>query len=255
MTNTLAPEIEALGFESQNPRGYKPKVTQDLSHQELKDTLISLLDANYHHLHPFNIKMHKGELSKEQVRGWIANRYYYQINIPIKDAYLMTKIPAQYRREWIKRIITHDGDTNDEGGIEAWLRLGEAAGLKREEMTEQQHLQAGVQYAVDAYVNYCRDMPWFDGIASSLTELFAPRIMKGRTFAFLEHYPWLEPSGLQYFKNRLTQAPREANHCLSILEAHATSAEMQQRVVDALFFKTQMLWSLLDAVMLGYPDE
>lgn len=248
------PTIEPLSLTPTRPRGYHPKITDALSDETLVELLVGVLEANYHHLHPFNVRMHEGTLSKAQVRGWIANRFYYQENIPIKDAFLLTKIPARFRREWLTRIVTHDGLAEGEGGIEAWLRLGEAAGMSRDELTGRTHLLPGVQFAVDAYVNWCRDKGWFEGVASSLTEMFAPRIMKGRTVAFEEHYPWLEPHGLAYFRARLRQAPKEATHALSIVHEYARTPETQQLVVDALKFKTDVLWCLLDAVMLGYPE-
>ena len=30
--------------------------------------------------------MNSGKLTKEQIQGWVYNRFYYQIAIPIKDA-------------------------------------------------------------------------------------------------------------------------------------------------------------------------
>jgi len=246
--------VEPLSLTSTRPRGYTPRITETLPHEALVEVLVSVLEANYHHLHPFNVRMHEGTLSKTQIRGWIANRFYYQENIPVKDAYLLAKLPARFRREWLTRIVTHDGVREGEGGIEAWLRLGEAAGISRDELTSHAHLLPGVRFAVDAYVTWCRDKPWFEGVASSLTEMFAPRIMKGRTVAFEEHYPWLEAEGLAYFRARVGQAPKEAEHALSIVREYARTPEAQQAVVDALKFKTDVLWCLLDAVMLGYPE-
>lgn len=245
---------EPLEFTSTHPRGYSPGITETLSEDALVEALVSVLEANYHHLHPFNVKMHEGQLSKAQIRGWIANRYYYQEHVPVKDAYLLAKIPARYRRQWLTRIVTHDGERDGEGGLEAWLRLGEAAQLPRTELSEHTHLLPGVKFAVDAYVNFCRDKPWLEGVASSLTEMFAPRIMKGRTVAFEKHYPWLEAEGLAYFRARVGQAPKEADHALTIIFEHARTPETQRQVVAALRFKTDVLWSLLDAVMVGYPE-
>ncbi len=42
---------------------------------------------SYHIHHPFNVMLNTGKATPEQVRGWVANRFYYQIAIPIKDAY------------------------------------------------------------------------------------------------------------------------------------------------------------------------
>lgn len=221
---------------------------------ELEQRLRGVLERNYHHLHPFNQAMHRGGLSKEQIRGWIANRFYYQQNIPVKDALLLAKLPLEYRRVWISRIYTHDGQGDDQGGLETWLALGDAAGIEREVLLDNSDVVPGVRFAVDAYVNFVRDQPWFDGVASSLTELFAPLIMRDRTAAFLEHYTWLAPDGLQYFRNRMSQAPREADHALAIVTKHATSRALEDRAVTALEFKCNVLWALLDAITTAYGD-
>ena len=132
----------------------------------------------YHDKHPFHVAMNEGQLSPEALRGWVANRFYYQCNIPIKDAAILSNCPLrEVRRAWIHRIVDHDGNAESEGGIEAWLRLGEACGLSRDELVHDRHLEPGVRFAVDAYVNFARTQPWPVAIASSLTELFAPDLM------------------------------------------------------------------------------
>ena len=139
--------------------------------------LRGVLERRYHHLHPFNQRMHRGELSREELQLWVANRFYYQINIPIKDALILSSCPErEVRQQWIQRIIDHDGGPGEEGGIEAWLRLGEAMGVNRQDLVGQRFLLPGVRFAVDAYVNFCRSRPWLEAVAASLTEMFAPLI-------------------------------------------------------------------------------
>ena len=65
---------------------------------------------SYHIHHPFNLMLNSGRATPEQVRGWVANRYYYQIAIPIKDAAVLSNCPdAAVRRGWVQRILDHDG--------------------------------------------------------------------------------------------------------------------------------------------------
>ena len=158
---------------------------------EFTRRLRGVLERRYHHLHPFNQRMHRGELSREELQLWVTNRFYYQVKIPIKDALILANCPEpEVRRKWIQRIVDHDGrDGGEEGGIEAWLRLGEAMGVGREEMVSHRRLLPGVRFAVDAYVEFCRSRPWLEAVAASLTELFAPLIVKERLAAILSHYP------------------------------------------------------------------
>src|SRR5436190_232499 len=222
------------------------------SRDEFVRRLRNVLERRYHHLHPFNRRMHAGELSSDELQLWVANRFYYQINIPIKDALILANCPEpEVRRAWIQRIIDHDGRPGEEGGIEAWLRLGHAMGVSREDLLAQRRLLPGVRFAVDGYVSFCRPQPWLEAVAASLTELFAPLIVQERLAAMLSHYRWVDPDGLQYFKNRLSQAPRDAEHALALVTERLRTREQQERAVAALEFKCDVLWCLLAAVERG----
>jgi pyrroloquinoline-quinone synthase len=203
----------------------------------------------YHDKHPFHLAMNAGKLSPEALRGWVANRFYYQRNIPIKDAAILSRCPSrEIRRTWIHRILDHDGDAQNEGGIEAWMRLGEACGVKREDLLQGRDLQPGVRFAVDAYVNFAQTAPWPVAIASSLTELFAPDLMAARLAAFEKFYPWIEATGLDYFRRRVTQARRDSDEALQITIEHCNTRELQEGAVEALQFKCDLLWAILDAI-------
>jgi pyrroloquinoline-quinone synthase len=210
----------------------------------------------YHDQHPFHRRMNAGELEPQQIRCWVANRFAYQAAIPRKDAAILANCPdRQVRRRWIRRIHDHDGTADGEGGIEAWLRLGEAVGLGREEMEDQRHVVPGVRFAVDAYVTFARTRPWVEAVASSLTELFAPDLMAERLAAFERHYTWIDPQGLAYFRARLTQAPRDSAHALEVVTEHCRTPETQAAALAALSFKCDVLWSMLDAIDRACADR
>ena len=259
-----------------------------------RETFVEKLRAigvrGYHDKHPFHIAMNEGQLSPEALRGWVANRFYYQRNIPIKDAAILANCPVRkVRRAWIHRILDHDGvssgvgqsdssavalteadvlsggsgahalgtahATGNEGGIEAWLRLGEACGISRDELLDNRHLLPGVRFAVDAYVNLARSQPWPIAIASSLTELFAPDLMTARLAAFEKFYSWIDARGLDYFRRRVTQARRDSDEALAITLEYCNTPELQREAVRALEFKCDVLWSMLDAIHHGYFKE
>jgi pyrroloquinoline-quinone synthase len=138
--------------------------------------------ARYHNLHPFHRRMDCGGLTRDELQRWVANRFYYQKSIPLKDAAILANCPeVDVRREWIQRIIDHDGTADGTGGIESWLRLGEALGVSRDELASERRVLPGVRYAVDAYVNFARHKPWIEAVASSLTELFGPAAILAST--------------------------------------------------------------------------
>jgi pyrroloquinoline-quinone synthase len=207
----------------------------------------------YHIHHPFNVMLNSGLASREQIRGWVANRFYYQISIPIKDAAILANCPDRaVRRNWVQRILDHDGYGDDPGGIESWLRLAEAVGLQREETEALAHVVPGVRFAVDAYVNFARRAPWPEAVCSSLTELFAPEIHKQRLANWPDHYPWIEHGGLHYFQSRVSLARRDVEFGLAFTLDRFRTREEQERALDILQFKLDVLWQMNDAMALRY---
>jgi pyrroloquinoline-quinone synthase len=217
----------------------------------LRQRLQHVGETMYHHLHPFHLSMHAGELTRGQMQAWVLNRYYYQSCIPIKDAIILSKSDdAAFRRAWRKRIIDHDGDAGV-GGIEKWLQLAEAAGLERDYVIRGHAILPGVRYAVDAYVNLVREGTLLEAVSSSLTELFAGNLIALRMDALAKYYPWLQ-QGLAYFQGRLTQAPEDAAFAFEYAAEHATTPQLQALVIRSLQRKCSLLWAQLDALQYCY---
>ncbi len=222
----------------------------------LHERLQEIGSRSYHDQHPFHQRMNAGRLSPEAIRGWVANRFYYQTQIPIKDAANLSNCPLRdVRRAWLYRISEHDGTQGEEGGIAAWLRLGEACGVPRAELLDDRHLLPGVRFAVDAYVQFARTKPWPVAVASSLTELFAPNLMARRLEAFQTHYAWVPSWGFDYFHRRLIQAPKDSDSALDLTLRYCTTPELQEAAVQALVFKCDILWAVLDAIDLKYGGK
>jgi pyrroloquinoline-quinone synthase len=217
-------------------------------------------ESRYHIHHPFNLRLNRGELAPFQVRGWVANRFYYQSQIPRKDAAVLANCDDRAeRRRWIERILDHDGrgDFRDgqAGGIEAWCQLAAATGLSRKDLESMRHVQPGVRFAVDAYVNFARTAPWEEAAISSLTELFAPKIHADRLAGWPSLYPWIASEGLAYFRSRIPLAGRDVEHGLEVARRWCTTRVRQERAIEILDFKLDILWSMLDAIALAYPDD
>lgn len=217
-------------------------------------------ESRYHIHHPFNLRLNRGELAPFQVRGWVANRFYYQSQIPRKDAAVLANCDDRAeRRRWIERILDHDGRGDfrhgQAGGIEAWCQLATATGLARTDLESMRHVQPGVRFAVDAYVNFARTAPWEEAAISSLTELFAPKIHADRLAGWPSLYPWIATEGLAYFRSRIPLASRDVEHGLEVARRWCTTRERQERAIAILDFKLDILWSMLDAIALAYPDD
>jgi pyrroloquinoline-quinone synthase len=222
--------------------------SRDEFEQQLRDK-----GRAYHIHHPFNVMLNSGRATPEQIRGWVANRFYYQISIPIKDAAILANCDDRaVRRNWVQRILDHDGYGDDPGGIESWLRLAEAVGLERPKVESLSEVLPGVRFAVDAYVNFARRAPWPEAVCSSLTELFAPEIHKQRLAGWPDYYPWIDRSGLHYFQSRVSLARRDVEFGLAVTLERFTTREQQERALRILQFKLDVLWQMNDAMALRY---
>ena len=226
---------------------------------QLEARLMEIGAERYHNNHPFHHLMRDGALDKGQIQAWALNRYYYQSRIPIKDAALMSRmVDPELRRAWSQRVVDHDGTREGpgegRGGIEKWLHLCERLGLERTYVVSEEGVLPATKFAVDAYVHFVRERPLIEAIASSLTELFAPKIIGERASAMLARYDFVDEDTLSYFSARLTQAPRDADFALDYVKAHAETPTARDAVCLALIFKTDLLWAQLDALHFAYVE-
>lgn len=249
VTATLAPSSVSAPPPPPIPR---------LEHPLAPDDLVAALrefGASYYIVHPFHQLMHAGQLNRRQLQGWVANRLAYQRVIPRKDAAILSNCPhAEIRRVWIQRIIDHDGTEPGTGGIELWIQLGEALGVPREEMEDERHILPTVRLICEEYVSFCKAKPWIEAVASSLTELFAPDIHRARIETFPTHYPWIRQESFAYFKSRLIQAPRDCRHGLALVRQYCTTADTQRGAFEALKFKVELLWAMIDTIHHAYLE-
>lgn len=231
-----------------------PELTAPLKPDDLA-TALRAFSGSYYANHPFHQLMHEGRLTRRQLQGWVANRLAYQRAIPRKDAAILSNCPEpEVRRLWLSRIIDHDGTEAASGGIEMWIRLGEALGVPRNEMEDERHVLPGVRFAAEAYVTFCKTKPWIEAVASSLTELFAPDLMRQRIAAFPRHYPWVDAGALEYFRTRLVQAPRDSQQGLHLVMTRCVTIETQRKAFEALAFKLEMLWVMIDTIHHAYAE-
>jgi coenzyme PQQ biosynthesis protein C len=224
-----------------------------LAREELEAALREIGTRRYHSRHPFHALLHGGRCNRGQVQAWALNRYYYQVRIPVKDASLIARgEDAAFRREWRKRLIDHDGNSEHDGGIAHWLKLTDALGLERDYVVSLKGVLPGTRFAVDAYVNFVRERPLLEAVASSLTELFSPKIISERVEGMLKSYDFISADALAYFTRRPPLAERDSRFALDFVLSHARSEEAQQAALSALEFKCDVLWAMLDALYHAY---
>ena len=225
------------------------------SREDFEARLRQIGAERYHDKHPFHHLLHGGGCTPDQVRAWVINRYYYQHSIPMKDAAFMSRVESpDLRRAWRSRIEDHDGTDTNPGGIKRWLKLAEAVGLDPDYVASTEGVMPATKFAVDAYVRFVRDKTLLEAVAASLTELFAPEIHADRIQGLLKNYDFADDSSLSYFQNRLKEAPKDVAFGLKWVLDHADTQEKQDMAANALIFKTDVLWSQLDALHSAYVE-
>jgi pyrroloquinoline-quinone synthase len=228
-------------------------MSPQLTPAELEAAIRQVGDERYHNLHPFHRLLHGGKLNKGQVQAWALNRYCYQAAVPRKDAALMSRTDdRELRREWVHRLLDHDGYGGEEGGIERWLVLTDALALDREYVTSMRGALPATRFATEAYVRFVREQSLVEAVASSLTELFAPQIHQERIAGMLENYDFIGERAMQYFRRRLDQANRDADFALDYVKRRATTPALQTACIEAVRFKCNVLWAQLDALHHAY---
>jgi pyrroloquinoline-quinone synthase len=228
-------------------------VAEPMDLEEFEAAVRAVGAERYHDKHPFHRLLHGGKLGKGQVQAWALNRYCYQAAVPRKDAALVSRVlDRQLRRDWIHRVLEHDGFGEDPGGIERWLVLTDGLGLDREYVVSRRGALPATVFAVEAYVRFVVEQPLVVAVASSLTELFAPKIHKERIAGMLENYDFIDDHVMAYFKKRLIQAPFDAGFALDYIKTHARSRDEQEACVNAVRFKCDVLWAQLDALYHAY---
>lgn len=227
-----------------------------LSATGLEAVLRQVGAERYHNRHLFHHRMTAGSLSKIEMQAWALNRYCYQAVIPRKDAMILARAnDPTFRAAWRKRIEDHDGDDGRSGGVARWLHLATSLGLDADAVESGRLALPATRFAVGAYLSFCANRTLLEAVASSLTELFSPMIIGERVPAMLAKYDYINEDTLAYFKARPEQASRDSDFALAYVLRHADTPERQQTVIDALVFKCDVLWAMLDALQHAYGEE
>jgi pyrroloquinoline-quinone synthase len=220
--------------------------------REAVEAELFALGSRYWDRHPFHLRLHEGRARTDEVRSWVANRWYYQRILTQKNAAIIANCPLpEVRRRWLTRITFQDGTAgggDSAGGLNDWLVLADAVGLSREEVLDERHVLRGVRFAVDGYLHFCLTHPWTDSAAAALTELFSPDLMAARVAAWREHYDWIKPDGFAYFETRIPVVRHDSQYTLELVLTHCQSPDQQRAAIAALAFKCDVLGAMLDAI-------
>lgn len=211
--------------------------------EEFKEQ-INKLSYRYHINHPVDQYIMEGKATKEFIQSWVANRFYYQTIIPMKDATIISKCTDQkVRQEWVKNILDHDLPN---GGIDNWILLAEKVGINKQDLINFKHVLPGVKFACNEYINFVKSADWKLAIASCLTVVYADEIHTARINNWPNHYEWLDKDAYSYFRNRQNEAKHEKDVALNYVLEWFTKAEDQVKVLETIKLKQDILWSILD---------
>ena len=172
--------------------------------------------------------------------------------VPIKDAAILSNCPeGEVRRVWLPPDPRPRW--TDRGGAASSRGCGSARpwGWHARGARPERDVLPGVRFACDAYVNFARQQPWARP-SPRRSPSSSARPIRVRLAALDLHYPWIDPAGLEYFRARLHQAPRDAQYALDLVAgalAHARAAAGGGRRAGP--FKCDLLWAQLEAIDRG----
>lgn len=210
--------------------------------------------------HPFQLRLNRGDLQPFQVRAWVANRFYYEANVPSADTAALTRCAVLARGRVGSACTLRDdcraepGD-RDARGIHAWAQLAASVGLKAQDLRRHRHVRAGVRIAVDAFGQFVRRTPHEAASLSFLTALFSPTLQVDRLGAWPRLYPWIEPEGFAHFLSRIPGASPRLALGDEVAQVWLSTRTRQERAVAALKFRLDVLRSMLDVIEHAYPDD
>ena len=87
-----------------------------------------------------------------------------------------------------------------------------------------------------------------------MTEIYAPAIHKERIAGLAKYYDWADDYALAYFKKRINQARKDVEFGREWVINNAITRSDQEAVLNAVKFKTEVLWAQLDALYYSYVD-
>ncbi|WP_165475045.1 pyrroloquinoline-quinone synthase PqqC [Legionella yabuuchiae] len=217
--------------------------------------IFAILTERYHHRHPFQILLQNGKLNHAQLQAWALNRYYYQSQIPIKDAIILDKLKDnKLHAAWRIRLIEQAGDNTQPGGIERWLYLTTALNLPRDYVQSCTGLLPATRFAVNSYIHFVKNASILSAIASSLTEMSARQLIEVRMKGMITHYDFIDEQTLSYFSERLKQNDGKSTVAMNYIMKHAKTVEQVEAVLHAVQFKCDVLWSQSDALYAAYVE-
>jgi pyrroloquinoline-quinone synthase len=79
-----------------------------------------------------------------------------------------------------------------------------------------------------------------------------PEIDRQRLARWPQHYPWIDPSGLEYFQTRAGRARRDVEFAFAATLERFTTRASQERALEVLQFRLDILWQMNGAVALAY---
>ena len=148
--------------------------------------------------HPFYQAWQKGELEMDTLRTYAGQYYHHVLAFPQYVSGAHANCPEQNaRQELLENLI--EEERGEENHPELWLRFGEALGLQRENIVEEQWLPE-TKHLVDTY----RDVTKNGSFAEAATALYCyesqvPEVAKQKIAGLEKFYGVSDERGLQFF--------------------------------------------------------
>jgi pyrroloquinoline-quinone synthase len=215
----------------------------------LKNQIEKLIENKAIWHHPFMKLLYSGKLSPHQMKVWIINRYYFLKFVPVKDAIIMSKCTdLGLRKLWLSRLARRVGIGGYLGDVQGWEMFAEAAGVSRRELKDSKIVLPEVRKAVKSYLDFVRSVNWLYAMSASIAEAMFIEELPRRLKSLIEMYEWIEPSGLEFFFQRLTYLNEEINLLSDAINKKIHSVKQLNNCIRAIIFNCNLQWTMLNSI-------
>lgn len=197
--------------------------------------------------HPFYQAWQRGELTLDDLRCYAAQYYHHVLAFPQYVSAAHASCPDQRdRQELLENLI--EEERGDENHPELWLRFGEALGLSREAMVEDDLLPETVRL-VDTF----REGTKQGSFAQAATALYCyesqvPEVAKQKIAGLRQFYGFDDPRGLQFFTVHIDADEWHAEVGRGFVERYGGAPEEREAVLATARRSLDALWAFLDGV-------
>jgi pyrroloquinoline-quinone synthase len=200
--------------------------------------------------HPLVQKFLKGELTREQMKAWAIQEYWFYKGPSYWSAAEAANAPTlEDQQILMDPLVTEMGTGNKESHVDLYLKYCNALGVTKEEIFSTPLLPATVT-AISEFYNICKYLPLPEAISAE--KIAGENVNKIRhelyVKAYKKYYSWIPEESLRFHIEHVTEDVGHTQIGEYLVKKYATSKEAQNRMWEAEVRFLSLQWVLYDGI-------